>query len=202
MQLTSLFFVATLSIPLVYADFLVLTDPRLYAPTEIPQIDPDDSVKWVISVASNIDAAWSSYKTAEATRPVHTSAQSAVEEFVATATISGIPPEITDPTIIAKFLAVPDWYSELPKEVRDYKESEANMLVYLVREWAVGNNEESTSRWNPLLIHEVAIEIRYREFQGSRLPKSFCSTLGLGCEEREHYNAISFKKGKSKEVRS
>jgi hypothetical protein len=106
MHKQSLIFVAGLGA--AYADFLINTETAP-VPTVVP---------------AQLSAAYSALASGKPELESLLSQKSAmdaqIQSFVSTATQFEIPPEVTDPSKIATFTTIPEWYSALPKEVLDY----------------------------------------------------------------------------------
>ncbi|KAF2105890.1 hypothetical protein BDV96DRAFT_591724 [Lophiotrema nucula] len=127
-------FLAALTAPAAYADFLVLTKPPI--PTSaIPRFsDSVAATSWTVSVFFKFNNAWESYT--EGLNPGYDSTASeilaSVSSFVATAPANySIPAEVTDPsktTTISTAATPPPWYTALPSNVRSYKEAEVTQM--------------------------------------------------------------------------
>ncbi|KAF2466438.1 uncharacterized protein BDR25DRAFT_345633 [Lindgomyces ingoldianus] len=120
---------AALSIQGIYADFVVITNlpPR---PTTTFKNDADMS-KWSSDYESAIAAALISYASEKGTSWIEalSSAESEIDGFARTATYTDIPDAVTNDVLPTIFTTVPDWYTELPKQAKEFPDQFASDIV-------------------------------------------------------------------------
>lgn len=146
------------------AEFFLITESMPAFPT--PTINVDDAeevrkrqrfsyimtdIQQLASVVASLKSEASKIETKYQSLLGHKSAiEAKIDEFAATATTWGIPPEATDATKQATFTTIPAWFTALPEDVQSYKKAEGSAALAIASEYisAVTGGAQTTGGAN------------------------------------------------------